>query len=230
MPSTTHTRGLHDPAVRKVLDRLFAEAVADETKTPSVAGTLTAWKGEPSADELRRISDDVAHDALLPVPPEVGTLLYQLVRATGATTVVEYGTSYGISAIHLAAAVRDNGGGRVIGSELNETKAKIATANIAEAGLAEYVEVRVGDARETLPQVEGPIGLLLLDGWTPLFHGVLRLLEPKLTVGSVVVADDTSLFPEKLTDYFAHVRGADSGYTSTPLPIGDGLELSVRTS
>lgn len=228
MPNSVRTPGLHDPAVRKVLDRLFTEAVEDETKTPSVAGALTAWGGLPSEAELSRISR-IAEDALLPVPPEVGTLLYQLVRATGATTVVEYGTSYGISTIHLAAAVRDNGGGKVIGSELNETKAEIATANIAEAGLAEYAEVRRGDARESLLSVPGPVGLLLLDGWTPLFLNVLELLEPKLVTGSVVVADDTALFPEKLKDYFAHVRGEANGYTSLPLPIGDGLELSVRT-
>ncbi|MGX8907510.1 O-methyltransferase [Streptomyces netropsis] len=228
MPNTAQLPGLSDPAVRTVLDRLFTEASGDDAKTPRVAGTLTGWQGAPSADELRQLTD-LAGDALLPVPPEVGTFLYQLVRATGATTVVEYGTSYGISTIHLAAAVRDNGGGKVYGSELSETKAAIATANIAEAGLSEYAEVRVGDARETLPSVPGPIGLLLLDGWTPLFLDVLRLLEPKLTTGSVVVADDTNLFPEKLKEFFGHVRTAGNGYTSLPLPLGDGLEISVRT-
>lgn len=228
MPHKVGSAGLHMPAVRTVLDRLFGEARGDDVKKPSVAGALTSWKGLPTDEELQRMSE-LAGDVLLPVPPEMGVLLYQLVRATGAQTVVEYGTSYGISTIHLAAAVRDNGGGRVIGSELNGTKAKIAQANIAEAGLENYAEVRVGDARRTLPQVPGPIDLLLLDGWTPLFLTVLEALEPQLRTGSVVVADNTGLFPETLQEYFTHVRGSESGYSSLSLPIGDGAELSVRT-
>jgi predicted O-methyltransferase YrrM len=228
MPNSVGSAGLHAPAVRAVLDRLFVEALGDDAKKPGVARALTSWKGLPTNDELGRISE-IAGNVLLPVPPEVGTLLYQLVRATRARTVVEYGTSYGISTIHLAAALRDNGGGRVIGSELNEAKAKIAQTNIAEAGLQHYAEVRVGDARETLPQVPGPIDLLLLDGWTPLFLTVLKAMEPRLRTGSVVIADDTGLYPEKLQEYLAHVRGEMSGYTSLELPIGDGLELSIRT-
>ena len=105
--------------------------------------------------------------------------------------MVEFGTSFGISTIHLAAAVRDNGAGRVISTELNAAKAAQARANLAEAGLSDRVTILEGDARETLAAVPGPVGFVLLDGWKGLYLPVLRLLEPRLAPGALVLADDT---------------------------------------
>ncbi len=68
----------------------------------------------------------------IPVTPESGRLLYALVRATRPATVVEFGMSFGISAIHLASAVRDNGSGRVVTTELSDTKIAAAKQTFAE--------------------------------------------------------------------------------------------------
>ncbi|WP_235486952.1 class I SAM-dependent methyltransferase, partial [Frankia sp. AvcI1] len=141
---------------------------------------------------------------------------------------VEFGTSYGISAIHLAAAVRDNGAGRVITTELSATKAKAAAGNLAEAGLAAFVEIRAGDAFETLRELPGPIDLLLLDGWNQLYLPLLRLLEPQLASDALIVADDITLFPAETRDYLDYVRTPGNGYTGVEIPLDDGLDLTIR--
>ncbi len=93
----------------------------------------------------------------------------------------------GISTIYLAAALRDNGGGHLIGSELEPTKAKRARANLDAAGLADLVDIREGDALETLKDVGGSVDLLLLDGAFALYLPVLKLVEPRLKSGAVVL-------------------------------------------
>jgi predicted O-methyltransferase YrrM len=85
------------------------------------------------------------------VAPEVGRLLYLLARNRRTRTIVEFGSSFGISTIHLAAALRDNNnGGRVVTTELSASKVEAAQRNISEAGLSDLVEIRQGDALETL--------------------------------------------------------------------------------
>jgi predicted O-methyltransferase YrrM len=142
-------------------------------------------------------------------------------------TVVEFGTSFGISTIFLAAALIDNGAGQVISTELSTTKIERARQNLREAGVDGPVTVLAGDARETLADVPGPVGLVLLDGWKDLYLPVLRLLEPKLAPGALVVADDTS-FPS-VKDYLAYVRDPAHGYVTVSFPVEDGMELSSWT-
>ena len=111
-----------------------------------------------------------------------GRFLYLVARSLGAKRIVEFGTSFGISTLYAAAAARDEGG-QVIGSELEPSKQRAATAHLAEAGLASFAEVRLGDARETLRDVPGPIDLVLLDGWKELYLPMLQMLAPKLRPG-----------------------------------------------
>ncbi|WYX36427.1 class I SAM-dependent methyltransferase [Achromobacter xylosoxidans] len=143
-----------------------------------------------------------------------------------ATRIVEFGTSMGVSTIHLAAALRDMGGGQLIGTELEPAKAERARANLLAAGLAEGVEIRVGDARETLADVGGPIDLVLLDGAIRLYLPVLRLLEPRLKPGTPILAENAWDHDNEYLDY---VRDPANGYVSQPLEIdpGRGNEFTV---
>ena len=157
---------------------------------------------------------------------EFGQFLYICVRARQAKNVVEFGTSFGVSTIHLAAALRDNGGGHLVGTELEPTKARRANENLAAAGLADIVDVRVGDALETLRGDVGDVDLVLLDGAFSLYLPVLELLEPRLRPGALVLGENAS------GDYLSYVRDPANGYRSVPLPFepGRGNELSVRTA
>ena len=127
---------------------------------------------------------DAFSDFYMPVTPEAGRLLYALVRATRPSTVVEFGMSLGISAIHLASAVRDNGSGRVVTTELSAAKVAAAHKTFAETGLDDLITVLEGDALTTLADLDGPVGFVLLDGWKELYLPVTKLLEPRLSAGA----------------------------------------------
>lgn len=221
---------LTSPPVRPLLDRLFRAADADDTRWATVLRRYPDVGGAVSA----RDKADAFAELYIPVSPEGGRLLYTLVRASRPATVVEFGTSFGISTIHLAAAVRDNAAvgdhpaGRVISTELNAAKVARARANLAEAGLADLVTILAGDARETLAGLPGPVGFLLLDGWKNLYLPVLRLLEPQLTPGALVVADDAVSLADEMPDYLAYVRDPAHGYLSVTFPESDGLEITCR--
>jgi predicted O-methyltransferase YrrM len=210
---------LHDPAVSRVLDALHSQA---DTVDPP----LLAEMGDKTDDEMAHLLDL----AFIPVSPDAGRFLYTLARAMKTGTVVEFGTSLGISTIYLAAAVRDRGEGTVITTELHAGKAQKARENLRAAGLLDYVDLREGDALDTLKDIAGGVTLLFLDGWKKLYLPVLKLLEPALELGALVAADDLDLFPEAHKPYLAYVRNPGSGYVSVEVPIGDRLELSVRTA
>ncbi|MFY1683470.1 O-methyltransferase [Micromonospora sp. WMMD730] len=211
------TTTLHDPAVRDLIDRLFTEAERDDERSP----------GRPAPTATARERADLLEDVYMPISARGGDLLYALVRAVRPQTVVEFGTAYGISTLHLAAAVRDNGVGHVTTTELSATKVKAARANLEEAGLSDVVTVLEGDALTTLGTVGGPIGLALLDGWKEMCLPVLRLLEARLAPGALVVGDDSTF--ESMSDYVAYVRDPGNGYVSVDFPVEDGMELSCWT-
>jgi predicted O-methyltransferase YrrM len=165
----------------------------------------------------------------IPVSREQGEFLYLTARAIRAKSVVEFGTSFGISTTYLAAGLRDNGGGRVIGSEIEPSKCHQATANLKEAGLEEYAEVRLGDALETLREVPEPVDLVLLDGWKDLYLPVLELVKPRLRRGAVVMADNIFTFRKALRPYVEYMQSGENGFVSTTLHISDGFEYSVYT-
>jgi predicted O-methyltransferase YrrM len=168
--------------------------------------------------------------AYMAIGPEFGHLLYSLTRATRAKTVVEFGTSFGVSTIYLAAAVRDNGGGTVITTEFQAGKAEQAGKNLADAGLGDLVEFRVGDALQTLAQPPREIDLVFLDGAKELYLPVLRLLEPSLRSGAIIASDNTD--HEDMADFLAYIRTPANGYTSAAICTnghrGKAHEVTVR--
>ena len=219
---TTATTGLGDARVAAVLDEIARTAESTDPDVMKRAyATAADWPQPPTAKQAA----ELCAQAALPVHPQVGVFLYQLVRSLRPALVVEFGTSFGASTLYAAAALRDNGGGRVIGSELHPGKADRAREHLERAGLASYADIRTGDAREQLARLPAPIDLLLLDGWKELYLPVLKVLEPALRTGAMVVSDNLPMLPGEFID---HVRAPGGGYLSQPLPLGDGIELSLR--
>lgn len=219
------TNTLAAPRLQTVLSQLFAATAAqeaDDAPPPPPPAGRASWD-DASAQER----SDAFAEAYIPISAEAGKLLYTLVRAARPQTVVEFGTSFGISTIYLAAAVTDNGTGQVLTTELSSAKVKAAQANLQRAGVDGPVTILAGDARETLADLPGPIGLVLLDGWKELCLPVLRLLEPKLAPGALVAADDTSF--TSMASYVDYVRDPVNGYVSVAFPVEDGMEISSWT-
>ncbi len=163
--------------------------------------------------------------APLSITPEVGELLCVLVLARRPRTIVEFGASLGFSTIHLAAAVRDVGAGRVITTEIDSGKAAAAERHLAEAGLDDLVEMRVGDALTTLEDI-GEVDLLFLDGWNNLYEPVVELLTPRLTPGALVIADLSSDDPDQFR-YVERMHAPRSGYVTVDIPLDAGVVVSA---
>lgn len=210
---------LLDPRVLSVLERLHAAAERDDP--PLLDRARAAEPAERAA---------LLEQAFIPVSADAGRFLYALVRGTAPGMTIEFGTSFGISTIYLAAAVRDRGHGIVVTTELSARKAARAREHLSEAGLADLVDIRVGDATQTLQGLDRDVSTVFLDGWKSLYLPVLELLEPALRPGALVAADDLDLFPDALAPYLGYVRNPTHDYVSATVPIGDGIELSVRTS
>lgn len=216
-----------DPAVRALLARLHAEA---DRETPKLV-----WRFASQGPRLllgRKLPWDRLgsrlDDAFIALDRTQGAFCYLLARALGAKRIVEFGTSYGISTIYLACAVRDNGGGLVIGTERISSKAKKAWDHLREASLERYVEIREGDALETLRDLEGPIDFMLNDGFPQYALPVLELVAPQLRPGAVVVADNVGAFKADHAEYLEYVRNPANGFCSGLLKLNEGTELSVR--
>src|ERR1700744_176471 len=174
-----------------LLDRLFQDA---EVSSADVDALFT----DLSDDDQERLmrSKTGYHDlygrlktAALAVSRETATLLYMLARGAGAKTIVEFGTSFGISTLHLAAALRDNGGGRLITSEFEPSKVARARDHLTAGGLIDLVDIREGDALQTLSaDLPATIDLVLLDGAKGLYPDILDLVEKHLRPGALIVA------------------------------------------
>ena len=213
--------------VRGVLERIYRESLSD-AKVFARAGLslfldriLFRKPGEP---ELRRRMSRLS----LPVTMEQGVFAYLAARGIGARNIAEFGTSFGASAIYLAAALHDNGGGLLTGTEIEESKIPVALSNLREAGLDEYVRILPGDALETLRSVEGPVDMLFLDGWKEGYLPLLRMMAPRLRPGAVVLADNVLKFRKYLAPYVAHMQDGRNGFDSCTIPLGDGFEYSVK--
>jgi len=212
-----------------LLDRMFAEAEAP------VSPPVRAALAQLTPEERRRLSAStdeadyrkfygLAREDYLAVSRDTARLLYMLVRAADGHSIVEFGTSFGVSTLHLAAGLRDNGGGRIITTEFEPAKAARARENFTAGGLADLIELRQGNALETLARdLPDRIDLVLLDGAKGLYPAVLALLEEHLKPGALIIADNADRSP----DYLRRVRSATDGYTS--VPFAEDVELSMRT-
>ena len=225
-PVKTPVNTLTTAPLAPLLERLFEEAAK---ATPSTSPVMESLSPEERARLMRSKTDYLdfyarLKDLPLPISRETGTLLYMLARSGGARTIVEFGTSFGISTLHLAAALRDNGGGRLITSEFEPSKVARARKNLTEGGLIDLVEIREGDALQTLSaDLPETVDLLLLDGAKALYPDILDLVEPRLRPGAFVVADNAGYSP----DYLVRVRSPENGYMS--MPFAADVELSMRT-
>ena len=162
-------------------------------------------------------------EAYLCITKEQGQTLRELIINHNFQHVIEFGTSFGISTIYLADAVRQTGG-TVISTELLENKALQAIKNIKDAGLENYVEIRVGDAMETLKGHSHSIDLLFLDGWKDLYLPLFQLLEPQFQKGTMIYADNMDM--EGTKPYGNYILSKGESYLTQAINDGKAF-LSV---
>ncbi len=215
--------------------RLAALHGASEAQTGETRAWFDAFfkdGGPPAAERDAQIKAHLA-DKMVALDRDKAEFCYQLIRAPGARRVVEIGTSYGVSTVYLAAAVRDNlavhgGEGVVIGTEYEPDKVAAARALFAENGLEGLIDLREGDLRETLKDLSAPIGFVLMDIWIPMVMPAIELVAPRMRTGAVVVADNTAQHRDEYGPYLGYL--AAHGFRTLTLPFDGGLEMSVKVA
>jgi predicted O-methyltransferase YrrM len=220
---------IHDPELARLLAALHAKSDEQAAAMKIYDTQRSEAAHPPTEDEIKAFRSD----KLVALDRDKAEFCYQLCRATNTRRVVEAGTSHGISTLYLAAAVRDNilaggGDGVVIGTEYEPAKAAAARAHFAEAGLSEFIDLREGDLRETLRQIDGPVDFMLVDIWISMARPALELVAPHLRLGAVVVCDNTDMHRSAYAEYFVFLEDPANGFRTMTLPFDGGLELSVR--
>ena len=220
---------LNDPALERMLARLHARSSGQLDEMRSY---FTNQGDERQADNDGRRRKFLS-DKMVSLDRDKAEFCYQLCRATNARSIVEVGTSFGVSTLYLAAAIRDNvrsdhSSGRVIGTEYEPLKAAAARKNVAEAGLSEFIELREGDLRETLRRIDVKIDFVLVDIWIEMARSAIELIFPHLRSGASVVCDNTGQFRSDYQDYFQFIHDPKHGFRTMTLPFEGGLELSVK--
>ena len=220
---------LNDPKLEALLDRLHAESDAQVDET----NAYFAERAKENTLDNKDFYDDEMHhflsDKLVALDRDKAEFCYQLCCSLRATRVVEAGTSFGVSTIYLAAAVRDNQveNGVVIGTEYEPKKVEIARANFREAGLSELIELREGDLRQTLQDVGGPVDFMLVDIWEVALPALERV-SPSLRPGAIVVCDNTAEESDEYHGYFEFVNDPRNRFRTMTVPFEGGFELTVR--
>ncbi|HTX15379.1 MAG TPA: class I SAM-dependent methyltransferase [Candidatus Baltobacteraceae bacterium] len=220
------------PEIEAVLARLHKASRRDKW---ALAPNIPRYFWASFRDRLKQGSGQhpMFRNVYSAVTEERGALLYLVARAIRAMRVVEFGSSFGISAIYLATAVRDNAATEsnlaawVVGSEMEPGKCEQATGNLSAAGLAGIATILPGDALETLRAVEAPVDLVFLDGRKDLYLPVLKILKPKLREGAVILSDNIHSFKRDVAPFLAYVQSGTNGFASSTVNISDGMEFSV---
>jgi predicted O-methyltransferase YrrM len=225
--TTSRSRAVNpeSPSVAAVLERLLAQSAAQDPAAKQRVAAREAQLGERLDQESRY---ELYGQAPLAITREVGELLYVLTLSRPPGLVLEFGASLGLSTIFLAAAIRDGAGtGSLITTEIDPEKAAATQRNLTQAGLEDLVELRRGDALQTLADLPRPVDLLFLDGRNDLYLPVLNTVQEHLAAGALVAGDLNREDPD-LLPYLQYVRDPDNDYRSIEIPLHDGVELSVR--
>jgi len=223
------TSPLNDPGLEQLLDRLHQMSDAQVAETDAafeIREQQISIDAEGYYDpELRAF----LADKMVALDRDKGLFCYLLCRSLNAKRVVEAGTSYGVSTLYLAAAVRDNqnANGLVIGTEIEPAKVKFARENFRKAGLNDYVDLREGDLRQTLQDLCEPVDFMLIDIWE-VAQTALELVSPYLRHGAIVACDNTEVDIAEYGGYFEYLNDPRNHFKTMTVPFIGGFEISVR--
>ena len=188
------------------------------------------------ADPAQAVIDEVEQQCLKETVYMIGRKraerLAELVRQAKPEVVVECGTAIGYSGLWIARELKAAGKGKLITIEIDPQRAKRAEANFRKAGLEKHVTVKVGDVREVLQGIEGPVDFAFIDCDSSNYMPCLERLEKKLRPGATIVADNAGIGGRGMEEYLKAVRAKYKSrieWFDVDLPWGkrDAMEISV---
>ncbi len=224
----------HAGELRAYVERVQAHPHLESVVVPIGRGEMVSLKVARRIPEtIRQALDEVeafgkATPGMYNIPREAGHFLYILARLLNAKRALEIGTSSGYSGLWLAAALRETDG-RLITVERDAAKVNLARKHFRRAGLAERIDVRMGDASRVLRKVRGPFDLVFFDAskHDQLEH--LQMIFDAIRPGGAIVSDNALTHPEALAAYHSFVR-THPALESQLVPIGNGFEVSWRVA
>lgn len=218
---------LNDPKLEALLDALHAQSQGQSGAIDSYFARRIK-EGTLSWDGMDAETTTFFRDKMVALEKEKAEFCYALCRALGAKRAVECGTSFGVSTLYLAQAIKDNGGGTVIATEWEAAKAKVARQNFAAAGLSQFIDLREGDLADTLKVIDGPVDFVLLDIWAEAVMPAITNIAPHLRQGAVIIADNTESARRGYEAYFTFIADPKNRLKTLTLPFPGGLEMTVR--
>lgn len=162
----------------------------------------------------------------LAVSPEMGRFLRKLVLMRRPARILELGSSYGVSTLYFASALRQIGSGEIIATELDAHKCEVLRENLRAAGVQAWVDLREGDVFDAVGRLEGSFDMIFMDVWASLYLDLFRKIEPFLKPGSVVITDNMYTAEAEVRAFKQYV-GAHPAYASMTLDFESGVELTV---
>jgi len=184
-----------------------------------------------AADELEQkalaVLDDIdRNQRYLNVGRDDGRLLRIFAESSGAKSAVEIGTSTGYSGIWLALGLRKNGG-RLTTFEIDKARAAAAAENFRRAGVADIVDIVIGDAVVETKKVKGPLDLVFSDADKENYLNYYRTLSPLVRAGGLFISDNMAI-PEPEPDYIKAIT-SDPKFDTVFLNMqGTGVGVSLK--
>jgi predicted O-methyltransferase YrrM len=184
-------------------------------------------------DQVLQEVDEQCREQHIPMlGSEKAEFLADLVQKAGPNLIVECGTAIGYSGLWLTAALKLAGKGKVITVEIDTGRAHEAQENFRRANVADLIDSRIGDAAVVLRTIHAPVDFLLLDNNYSNYFPCFQAIEPQLTDGTTIVADNVGIGAAGMADYLDHVRShyeSQTHWFETDLPWvkRDAMEVSI---
>ena len=203
---------LHQENIKATLIELYNDAKNDKTRI--IKGLVKSI--------IRPMQPEDFKHAYLSITEEQGLFLVELIKKNKFKNIVEFGTSFGISTLFLAQGALETKG-RIITTELIASKAEKAMENFKKAEVSNIIDVRIGDAMQTLQNHKAPIDLLFLDGWKDLYQPLFNMLESNFHTNTIIYVDNANMTESRA---FLKEVGENDKYTLES--IFDGKVVLIR--
>ncbi len=173
------------------------------------------------------LEENVSNWRDMNIPLSDGRLLYDIIVENGYTRAVEIGTSTGHSAIWIAWALSKTGG-KLITIEIDKNRWLQAKANFVKAGVDKYIDARLGNGHDLVPQLEGKFDFVFSDADKHWYKQYFIDLDPKLEAGGCFTAHNTSLSVMGIRDFLEYVESRDDYKTTLAGENNQGVSISYK--
>ena len=199
-----------------------------------IASTNLVWAQYPEIKtELDRkvksfLEENAGRWRDLNVPPADGKVLYDIVVENNYKSAVEIGTSTGHSAIWIAWALSKTGG-KLITIEISQDRYHQAMANFKQAGVADYIDLRLGDAHELVSKLSGKYDFVFSDADKEWYKNYFMAMDPKISIGGCFVAHNITQNIREIRDFVNYVENLDNYKTTINRASREGISISYKT-